>query len=106
MRFVIPVLALAALAAPAAAQTTDEVVTVRITLADLDLSSDEGRAALEQRIEARITEACTIKSNARYALGRDIVDQTCVANARAEASAAAERLAAADARRGGTVSAN
>lgn len=106
MRFTLPILALAALAAPAAAQTDEEIVTVRIAFTDIDLSSDEGRAALEKRIEAQITEACTVENKSRYALGRDIVDETCVANARAEATAMAERLAANETRRGGAVSAN
>lgn len=106
MRFAIPLLALAALAVPAAAQTGEETVTVRIALADIDLSTPAGRAALDQRIEARITEACTIESKARYALGRTIVDEACVAEARVQASAMAQRLAAEASRTGGTVSAN
>lgn len=106
MRFALPLLALAALAVPAGAETGEETVTVRIALADIDLSTQAGRAALDQRIEARITEACTIESRARYALGRRIVDETCVAEARVEASAKAERLAAEASRSNGAVSAN
>ena len=47
-------LALAALAAPALAQTTSVVVPI----ADLNLSTEAGRAALEGRIEAAKARIC------------------------------------------------
>ena len=106
MRFTLPLLALAALAAPAAAQSGEATVTVRIALADIDLSSERDRAVLEQRIESQIKKTCVIETSPRYGYGRDLVDTSCVANARAEALAKLERIAASEARQGGEVAAN
>ena len=110
MRFVLTApalaLALATTAAPAAfaADVAEETVTVRVDIADLDLASAADRAALEARVEARLREACTTSS--RYSFGRDIVDEKCIADARSEALAQVERIAARDARSAGAVSAN
>ena len=110
MRFVLtaPALALALATAvtPAAfaADVAEETVTVRVDIADLDLASAADRAALEARVEARLREACTTSS--RYSFGRDIVDEKCIADARSEALAQVERIAARDARSAGAVSAN
>ena len=110
MRFVFTApalaLALATAAAPAAfaADVAEETVTVRVDIADLDLASAADRAALEARVEARLREACTTSS--RYSFGRDIVDEKCIADARSEALAQVERIAARDARSAGAVSAN
>ena len=108
MRFVLPTLALAAVAAPALAapQTNEETVSVRIDVADIDLATSEGRAELEARIDAKLRKACTIESAARYTYGRDVIDQKCVADARATALAQAERVASARARSSGQASAN
>ncbi|GMN03501.1 UrcA family protein [Erythrobacter sp. MTPC3] len=108
MRFSLPIIALAAIAAPAAAtpQSGDVTVPVRIAFADIDVTSNEGRAVLEQRIETKIEAACTVERNSRYSFGRDVVDQTCVKNARAEAFAAVERVAAAKSRGGREIAAN
>ncbi|MEM8724989.1 MAG: UrcA family protein [Pseudomonadota bacterium] len=108
MRLTLPILALAAVAAPVAAssQPVEETVTVAIAYGDIDLATAEGRAKLEQRVEARLREACTIETNSRYGYGRDIVDQKCVNDARSAALAEAERLAAAQARGGRQVAAN
>ena len=108
MRFLIPAVALAAIATPVAvaAQSGDARVTVRINTADVNLATDEGRAIVERRIESQITEACTIETNSRYGYGRDLVDEACVADARAAAFAAVERIAANERRSGGQVAAN
>jgi len=112
MRFSLPLIALcgigAAIAAPVAAapQSGEEVVTVRIDTSDIDLSSTEGRAALEARIDARLREACTINERSPYGYGRPIRDEACIANARAEALAKAERVAAARQRAGRQAAAN
>ncbi|MEM6908101.1 MAG: UrcA family protein [Pseudomonadota bacterium] len=108
MRFVLSLLALAAVAAPAAAapQTGEEVLTVRISYDDIDLSTAAGREALEQRVQVELREACTIERNNRYGYGRTIVDQKCMNDARAEAQAEVERVATAAARRGRQVAAN
>lgn len=107
MRFTIPALVLAALAVPAVAQSADEeVVSVKIEIADADLSTEQGRAVVEQRIEASIRAACKTEAGSRYRYGRKVVDESCVADARAEALAEIERMAANDARGGGAVAAN
>ncbi|WDA42547.1 UrcA family protein [Erythrobacter sp. BLCC-B19] len=107
MRFTLPLLALAALAAPAvAAPAADETVTVRIGYGDVDVTSAEGRAALEARIEAKLRKACTVESGARYAYGRTVVDSQCVAEARTAALAEVERVASLQSRSGRSVAAN
>lgn len=107
MRFTIPLLALAALAAPAvAAPAAEQTVTVRIAYGDVDVNSTEGRAALEARIDAKLRKACALEGTARYNNGRPATDDKCVAEARVAALAEVERVAAADARSGRTVAAN
>ena len=107
MRFTLALIALAALAVPAvAAPSADETVTVRIDYGDVDVSSTEGRAALEARIDAKLRKACTIEGAARYTYGRASVDSKCMAEARTVALAEVERLASTEARSGRSVSAN
>lgn len=108
MRIALPLIALAAAAAPALAAPPvgQETVTVRVAYGDLDLTSAAGRAALEARIDARLRKACTVDGLARYAYGRPVVDQQCVEKARTAALAEVERLAAAEARRGPAIAAN
>lgn len=109
MRFILSAAALAAAIAAspvAAAPAGEEVVTVRVDIADINLASAEGRAAVEARLEAKLRDACTIESNSRYGFGRDVVDQKCVAEARSAALAEVERFAAADMRAGREVAAN
>lgn len=105
MRFILPLIALAApaiaLAAPA-----DETVTLRVAYGDVDVTSTEGRAALEARIDAKLRQACKREGAARYTYGRTLVDEKCVADARVAARAEVERVAAAEARRGRAVAAN
>jgi len=105
MRFILPLIALAApaiaLAAPA-----DETVTLRVGYGDVDVTSAEGRAALEARIDAKLRQACKLEGAARYTYGRTVVDEKCVAEARVAARAEVERVAAAEARRGRAVAAN
>lgn len=104
MRFLLPLIALAAVAAPAVA--ADDVVTVRIAYGDVDVTTPEGRAAIEARIDARLRKACTLESTARYTSGRTVVDGKCVTEARAAALAEVERVAMRDGRSAGTVAAN
>jgi UrcA family protein len=108
MRFALPLIALAAVAAPvlAAPQVDAETVTVRIAYGDIDLTSAEGRAALEARIDAKLRKACTVEGIARYSSGRTVRDDSCVTEARAAALAEVERVAAAEARSGRAVAAN
>ncbi|MBV7265303.1 UrcA family protein [Erythrobacter ani] len=106
MRFTLPLLALAAVAAPLSAQTGEQIVDVRIAIADINLNTAEGRAALEQRIDAQLEKACTVASNSRYDYGRDVIDEKCFSDARADALAKVERVAANQARAGREVAAN
>ncbi|QDH33771.1 UrcA family protein [Porphyrobacter sp. YT40] len=103
MRFTLPLIALAAVAAPAVA---DDTVTVRVDYADVDVTTAEGRAALEARIDAKLRKACTIESAARYTYGRPAVDSKCVTEARATALAEVERVASLQTRKGRSVAAN
>jgi UrcA family protein len=102
MRLILPLIALATVAAPVAAET----VTVRIAYGDVDVTSAEGRAALEARIDAKLRQACTTAAAGRFAAGRTVVDSKCVAEARTVALAEVERVAAAEARAGRAVAAN
>lgn len=108
MRFNLPLIVLAAVAAPvvAAPQADEQTVTVRIAYGDVDVTSTEGRAALEARIDAKLRKACTIATPARYTNGRSAIDDKCVADARIAALAEVERVAAAEARSGRAVAAN
>lgn len=107
MRYTLPLLALAAIAAPAiAAPAGNETVTVRIAYSDVDLTTAEGRAVLEARIESRLRKACTLEAAARYTHTRAAVDDKCLADARAVALAEAERVASLEQRSGRTVAAN
>lgn len=101
MRFILPLIALAA-AAPLAAET----VTLRVAYGDVDVTSAEGRAAIEARIDAKLRQACKLEGTARYTFGRTVVDEKCVADARVAALAEVERVAAAEARAGRAVAAN
>jgi len=109
MRLVISTITLALIAAvpvAAAPSANEEAVTVRVDIADIDLASTEGRAALEARLDAKLRAACTVETRLRYGLGREIVDQECVAEARTAALAEADRIVAADLRAGRSVAAN
>lgn len=105
MRFITPLLSLAVLAAPAtiAAQDNATTIPVRISYADIDLSTTDGRAVLETRIDAKLRDACSSKPSARYTYGRTITDKKCVEDARAQAKAA---IAQRNARGGRQASAN
>jgi UrcA family protein len=106
MRFTLPLIALAALAAPALAAPAEEVVTVRIAYGDVDVTTAEGRAALETRIAAQLRKACTVEAASRYSYGRPAVDAKCVAEARTAALAEVDRVVAMQGRSSGTVAAN
>ncbi|MEL7188456.1 MAG: UrcA family protein [Pseudomonadota bacterium] len=106
MRLTLPLIALAALAAPVAANDTVVVEEVRVSFADVDITSAAGRAELEERLEAKLRKACTIDSNSRYGYGRKIVDQKCFSDARADAMEAITQVAAREARGGRQASAN
>jgi UrcA family protein len=107
MRNTLSLIALAALAAaPAvAAPAADKSRTVRIAYADIDVTTVEGRAAIEARIDAKLRKACTFEAS-RYTYGRPVVDDQCVADARATALTEVERVAALKARSGRSVAAN
>jgi len=109
MRLVLPLIALAAVAAPAVAapaieRTVD--VPVRIAYGDLDITSAEGRAVLEARIDAELRKACSAEGNGKLAYGLSTVDPLCVAKARNVALAQVERAVAAQTRSGRAVAAN
>jgi len=109
MRFTLSTAALAlALIVPVTAATAagEETVTVRVDLADIDLSSSEGREAAEARLNDELRAACTIKANPRYSFGRDVVDQKCLSDARNSALTQVERIVASETRSGGAVAAN
>jgi len=98
MRFTIPLLALTAIAAPANASTVmqpiEEIVDVRIAYDDIDITTADGRAQLEDRINAALRKACTIESAVPYR--SNVVDQRCLADARADAKAQLDRMAASE----------
>ncbi len=104
MRFILPLIALVAVAAPAVA--AEEVVTVRIAYGDVDVTTPEGRAAIEARIDSQLRKACAVPGAARYNQGRTAVDSKCVIEARTAALAEVERVASLEARSSGTVAAN
>ncbi len=107
MRFTLPLIVLAAIATPAvAASTAEETVTVRIAYGDVDVTTSEGRAAIEARIDSQLRKACTIETAARYSYGRPAVDAKCVSDARTAALAEVERVASLQARSGRSVAAN
>lgn len=103
MRFMLPLIALAAVAAPVAAE---DVVTVKIGYGDVDVTTAEGRAALEARIDARLKKACTAPAAARYSHSGKAIDSKCVADARVAALAEVEKVAALQQRSGREVAAN
>lgn len=104
MRFILPLIALAAVATPAIA--AEQVVTVRIAYGDVDVATPEGRAAIEARIDTKLRKACAVEGAARYTHGRAALDSKCVAEARTAALAEVERVAMLNARSGGSVAAN
>ena len=106
MRFILPLIALAAVAAPAVAAPAEETVTLRVAYGDVDVTSAEGRAVVAARIDAKLRQACKLEGAARYTFGRSMVDEKCVAEARTAALAEVERVAAAEARTGRAVAAN
>lgn len=107
MRLALPLIALAAIAGPAVAEPArDDMVTVRVAYGGVDLTSAEGRATIEARINAKVRKACSLVGTARYTHGRVAIDDKCVAEARTAALAEVERVAAAEARGGRAVAAN
>ena len=107
MRFILPLIALAAPAlAIAAPQAGEQTVTFRVAYGDVDVTSAEGRAAVEARIDAKLRQACKVETASRYAYGRTVIDEKCVADARIAALAEVERVAATEARAGRAVAAN
>jgi len=107
MRFALPLIAIAAFAVPASAAVDGEqTVAVRIAYDDVDVTSTEGRAALEARIDAKLRKVCALRGAARYTHGRPAIDDNCVSDARVAALAEVERVAAAQTRSGRAVAAN
>ena len=106
MRLTLSLIALAALAAaPVSAANAEKTRTVRIAYGDVDVTTAEGRAAIEARIDAKLRKACSSEAS-RYAYGRPVVDSRCVVEARAAALTEVERVAADQTRSGRTVAAN
>lgn len=106
MRNTLSLIALAALAAtPLSAAAAEDTRTVRIAYGDVDVTTAEGRAALEARIDAKLRKACTFEAS-RYTFGIAKVDEKCLADARTVALTEVERVAAIQARSGRTVAAN
>ena len=81
-------------------------VTVRVGYDDVDVTTTEGLAALEARIDAKLRKACTVDSAARYTYGRPAVASKGVTEARAAALAEVERIASLQTRNGRSVAAN
>ncbi len=106
MRFTLPLIALAALAAPALAAPAEKIVTVKIGYGDVDVATAEGRAALEARIDARLRKACALPAAARYTHTRNAVDSKCISEARTAALAEVEKAVALASRSGREVAAN
>jgi UrcA family protein len=104
MRFTLPLIALAAAASPALA--TEQVVDVRVSYADLDVTSEAGRAALEARVAAKLRKVCAAEGVSRYNFNRTTRDETCVADGLAAAKLEVARVAADQQRRGREVAAN
>ncbi|MFN4039582.1 MAG: UrcA family protein [Erythrobacter sp.] len=104
MRFTLPLIVLAAAATPALA--AEEVVDVRVSYADLDVTSDAGRAALESRVAAKLRKVCSAEGVSRYNFNRTQRDEKCVAEGLAAAKVEVERVAAAQQRRGREIAAN
>lgn len=104
MRFTLPLIALAALATPVLA--AEDVVNLRVSYADLDVTSEAGRAALEARVAAKLRKVCTIEGVSRYTFNRTRRDEKCLSEGLASARAEVERVAAAEQRRGREIAAN
>lgn len=77
---------------PVLAQKADgEVRTMRIEMADLNLASAEGRAALERRIQRAAKAVCAGDDSARYTASVEQI-RNCRAQAEAKAFAVADAL--------------
>ena len=107
MRHTLSMIALAALvSAPAmAAPAAEKGRTVRIAYSDLDVTTPEGRAAVEARIDSRLRKACTFEAS-RYTLGHPVLDDQCFTNARAAALTELNRVVALKSRSGRAIAAN
>ena len=92
-------LALAFTASPALANSS-EFVTKDVEFADLNLSTPEGQARLEQRIESAAKSVCSVYEERTGTRLRSPKHTACLANARASGK---KQMAAvvADQRRGG-----
>ncbi|MEP0189609.1 MAG: UrcA family protein [Erythrobacter sp.] len=110
MRFTLSLLAIAAIATPAVAQpgaaNETVAVTVKISTVGLDLSTNEGRKALNARIESKLRKACEIENASAFSFGGKTIDRACLANARTQARAKAAELAGISSRSGREVAAN
>ena len=83
MRFTLPLAALALLGTVTAqAAPAEDTVTVRVGFGDVDVTTVEGRAALEARIDARLKKACSLEGTERYMHNRPAVDSRCLTEAR------------------------
>ena len=68
----LPLIALAAIASPVAAQA--ELETRVVAVADLDLASDAGRQALDRRLTRAVVEVCGTASDVDLAGKNDVRD--------------------------------
>lgn len=106
MRYALPLIAIAAIATPSVA-AAEEVVTVSIATADLDLTTKQGRKALDARIEVELRKACKIeKSRSASLFGSGSIDRICLVNARAKARAQVKKLVEGAGRSEGQVAAS
>lgn len=92
-------LALAFTTSPALA-TSGEVHTKDVEFADLNLSSSEGQARLERRIESAARSVCSVHENRTGTRLRSPELSTCLANARASGKKQMATIVS-DQRRGG-----
>lgn len=90
------------LSVPAAAS---DIVTVRIDIADVDLTRADASERIAKQIEISAREACTMEVRSRYIFSRDQVDRACVAEVRQAAMAKANRVIATHVRADRTIAA-
>ena len=90
-KYLLPLIALAAIASPVAAQA--ELETRVVAVADLDLASDAGRRALDRRLTRAVVEVCGTASDVDLAGKNEVRD--CRVRTLADARAQGEiRIAA------------
>lgn len=104
MRLTLPLIALAALTSPVLA--AEDVVNLRVSYADFDVTSEAGRAAPEARVAAKLRKVCTIEGVSRDTFNRTRRDEKCLSEGLASARAEVKCVAATEQRRGREIAAN